>query len=60
MNDRILKNGFMVKRSQNKKISSIIINYRKRYFELTRNFLSYYDNDVSINSNKEVRIWSLM
>jgi hypothetical protein len=57
MNERIIKSGFMIKRSQNKKISSIIINYRKRYFELTRNYLSYYDNEISINSNKEVRKW---
>lgn len=56
MNEKILKSGFMVKRSQNKKISSIIINYRKRYFELTRNYLSYFDSNID---NKEVRIFVL-
>ena len=46
----ILKSGSMIKRSQNKKRFTPI-NYKTRWFELTRYHLSYYDN-----GNIEVRL----
>ncbi|EAT45654.1 AAEL003080-PA [Aedes aegypti] len=40
--DSVLKAGYMVKRSQNKKRFTPV-NYKTRWFELTRLYLSYYD-----------------
>ncbi|KFB47702.1 AGAP008316-PA-like protein [Anopheles sinensis] len=40
--DFVLKGGYMVKRSQNKKRFTPV-NYKTRWFELTRFYLSYYD-----------------
>ncbi|XP_011299224.1 tyrosine-protein kinase Btk29A isoform X1 [Fopius arisanus] len=40
----IVRQGFMVKRSQNKKRFTPI-NYKQRWFVLTRRYLVYYDND---------------
>uniref|UniRef100_A0A8W7PE19 PH domain-containing protein n=1 Tax=Anopheles coluzzii TaxID=1518534 RepID=A0A8W7PE19_ANOCL len=40
--DFVLKSGYMVKRSQNKKRFTPV-NYKTRWFELTRFYLSYYD-----------------
>lgn len=43
MGDSVLKSGAMIKRSQNKKKWSIV-NYKNRWFEISRSFLIYYDN----------------
>ena len=40
----VVKQGFMVKRSQNKKRFTPV-NYKQRWFVLTRRFLVYYDGD---------------
>lgn len=40
--DFVIKAGYMVKRSQNKKRFTPV-NYKTRWFELTRFYLSYYD-----------------
>lgn len=40
----VIKQGFMTKRSQNKKIYTPV-NYKQRWFVLNRKFLIYYDND---------------
>uniref|UniRef100_A0A8D8BMV5 Tyrosine-protein kinase n=4 Tax=Culex pipiens TaxID=7175 RepID=A0A8D8BMV5_CULPI len=40
--DFVIKAGYMVKRSQNKKRFTPV-NYKTRWFELTRLYLSYYD-----------------
>ncbi|KAK0086895.1 hypothetical protein PV325_002234 [Microctonus aethiopoides] len=40
----IVRQGFMIKRSQNKKRFTPI-NYKQRWFVLTRNYLVYYDSD---------------
>ncbi|XP_069676955.1 tyrosine-protein kinase Btk isoform X3 [Periplaneta americana] len=42
--EEVLKQGLMVKRSQNKKRFTPV-NYKQRWFILTRNFLIYYDTD---------------
>ena len=47
MGDRlydVIKSGLMVKRSQNKNRFTVI-NYKKRWFELTRQYLSYFDTE---------------
>lgn len=48
LNEEVLKQGLMIKRSQNKKRFTTV-NYKQRWFVLTRQFLIYYDteNDVS-------------
>lgn len=40
--DFVIKAGYMIKRSQNKKRFTPV-NYKTRWFELTRFYLSYYD-----------------
>lgn len=42
--DEVVKQGLMVKRSQNKKRFTPV-NYKQRWFVLTRSFLIYYDTD---------------
>jgi len=42
--DEVLKQGLMVKRSQNKKRFTSV-NYKQRWFVLTTNYLTYYDGD---------------
>ncbi|XP_046432250.1 tyrosine-protein kinase Btk29A isoform X2 [Neodiprion fabricii] len=42
--DGVVKTGFMTKRSQNKKRFTPI-NYKQRWFVLTRQYLIYYDSD---------------
>ncbi|XP_047522572.1 tyrosine-protein kinase Btk29A isoform X1 [Pieris napi] len=42
--DEVLREAFMVKRSQNKKIFTPV-NYKERWFVLTRQVLIYYDSD---------------
>ncbi|KAF7987295.1 hypothetical protein HCN44_003057 [Aphidius gifuensis] len=43
-NDEIVKEGFMIKRSQNKKRFTPI-NYKQRWFIISRRYLIYYDTD---------------
>ncbi|XP_071453126.1 tyrosine-protein kinase Btk [Hetaerina americana] len=43
-NDEVLKQGLMIKRSQNKKRFTPI-NYKQRWFVLTKFFLIYYDSE---------------
>ncbi|KAF3429971.1 hypothetical protein E2986_13821 [Frieseomelitta varia] len=40
----VVRQGFMVKRSQNKKRFTPV-NYKQRWFVLTRRYLVYYDGD---------------
>lgn len=47
----VIEPGFMIKRSQNKKRWSMV-NYKNRWFELSRSFLIYFDN---CEGGKEVR-----
>ncbi|CAG9563056.1 unnamed protein product [Danaus chrysippus] len=42
--DEVIRKAFMVKRSQNKKIFTPV-NYKERWFILTRKYLIYYDSD---------------
>ncbi|XP_063227607.1 tyrosine-protein kinase Btk [Bacillus rossius redtenbacheri] len=42
--EKVIKEGYMVKRSQNKKRFTPV-NYKQRWFVLTRQFLIYYDSD---------------
>lgn len=46
--EEIIKQGFMVKRSQNKKRFSPI-NYKQRWFVLTRRHLIYYDSEGEVS-----------
>lgn len=50
--DALIKCGAMIKRSQNKKKWSIV-NYKNRWFELSRSFLVYYDQ---CEGGREVRV----
>jgi len=45
--DEVVKQGLMVKRSQNKKRFTPV-NYKQRWFVLTRSFLIYYDPDGEV------------
>lgn len=54
--DEIIKQGLMVKRSQNKKRFTTI-NFKQRWFVLTRNFLIYYDSDGDVSTS--VKYFSL-
>lgn len=56
MGDTVLESGPMIKRSQNKKKWSLI-NYKRRWFELSRSFLVYFDY---CEGGKEVRIIILL
>lgn len=49
--DEILKEGYMVKRSQNKKAYTLV-NYKKRWFVLSRRHLIYYDIENEAVSRK--------
>ncbi|XP_034825105.1 tyrosine-protein kinase Btk isoform X1 [Maniola hyperantus] len=42
--DEVIREGFMIKRSQNKKIFTPV-NYKGRWFVLTRRALTYYDTE---------------
>jgi hypothetical protein len=46
----IVRQGFMVKRSQNKKRFTPV-NYKQRWFVLTRRHLVYYDGNGEVNTN---------
>lgn len=50
--DSVIKCGPMIKRSQNKKKWSIV-NYKNRWFELSRSFLVYFDH---CEGGREVRV----
>lgn len=48
--DPVVKQGFMVKRSQNKKRFTPV-NFKQRWFVLTKRHLIYYDSDSEVSSN---------
>ncbi|KAG8230756.1 hypothetical protein J437_LFUL009816 [Ladona fulva] len=48
-NEEVLKQGLMIKRSQNKKRFTPI-NYKQRWFVLTKYFLIYYDGEGEVSS----------
>ena len=45
----VVRQGFMVKRSQNKKRFTPV-NYKQRWFVLTRRYLVYYDGDGEVRN----------
>lgn len=45
----VVRQGFMVKRSQNKKRFTPV-NYKQRWFVLTRRYLVYYDGDGEVRT----------
>lgn len=47
--EEVVKEGFMVKRSQNKKRFTPV-NYKQRWFVLTKNYLIYYDGDGDVSN----------
>lgn len=47
--DEVVKDGFMVKRSLNKKRFTPI-NYKQRWFVLTKTHLIYYDSDGEVSA----------
>lgn len=47
INEAVLKQGLMIKRSQNKKRFTTV-NYKQRWFVLTRQCLIYYDTDCEV------------
>lgn len=51
--EEVIKQGLMTKRSQNKKRFTPI-NYKQRWFILTRKSLTYYDIDGEVNFIKSV------
>lgn len=55
MGETVIKSGPMIKRSQNKKKWSLV-NYKNRWFELSRSFIIYYDN---CEGGREVRLFLL-
>lgn len=46
--ESVVKQGFMVKRSQNKKRFTPV-NFKQRWFVLTKQFLIYYDSDTEVS-----------
>lgn len=46
--DEVIRQAFMIKRSQNKKIFTPV-NYKERCFVLTRKSLIYYDTDGQVS-----------
>ncbi|KAF2880984.1 hypothetical protein ILUMI_25200 [Ignelater luminosus] len=53
--EEVIKQGYMVKRSQNKKIYTPV-NYKQRWFVLNRKFLIYYDNDSEDKRKEKGRV----
>lgn len=49
-NEEILKQGLMIKRSQNKKRFTPL-NYKQRWFVLTRRHFTYYDTDSDVRTD---------
>lgn len=45
----VIRQGFMIKRSQNKKRFTPV-NYKQRWFVLTRHYLVYYDGDGEVST----------
>lgn len=45
----VVKDGLMIKRSQNKKIYTPV-NHKQRWFVLTRKWLVYYDTDSEVSN----------
>lgn len=56
MGETVIKSGPMIKRSQNKKKWSLV-NYKNRWFELSRSFIIYYDN---CEGGREVRFFDFI
>lgn len=50
MDNNVIKSGYMVKRSQNRRLYTIP-NYKKRWFVITKTHLVYYDLDNEAVSN---------
>lgn len=44
----VIKRGFMIKRSQNKKRFTPV-NYKHRWFEISRRYLIYYDTNEEVS-----------
>lgn len=44
----VIRQGFMIKRSQNKKRFTPV-NYKQRWFVLTKRYLVYYDGDGEVS-----------
>lgn len=44
----VIRQGFMIKRSQNKKRFTPV-NYKQRWFVLTKHYLIYYDGDGEVS-----------
>ncbi|XP_066141435.1 tyrosine-protein kinase Btk isoform X1 [Euwallacea fornicatus] len=53
--DVIIKQGYMVKRSQNKKVYTIV-NFKRRWFVLTKRHLIYYDEENEAKRKEKGRI----
>lgn len=55
--NEILKEGYMIKRSQNKKVYTLV-NYKKRWFVLTKRELIYYDieNEAVSTDNNNINL----
>lgn len=49
----VVRQGFMVKRSQNKKRFTPV-NYKQRWFVLTRRHLVYYDSDGEVSTKYSI------
>lgn len=49
--EKIIKEGYMIKRSQNKNFYTLV-NYKKRWFVLTKTYLIYYDNNEAVSKKK--------
>lgn len=47
-NCEVIKQGFMIKRSQNKKRFTPI-NFKQRWFIISRRYLTYYDTDGEVS-----------
>lgn len=48
----VVRQGFMIKRSQNKKRFTPV-NYKQRWFVLTKHYLIYYDGDGEVSVASE-------
>jgi tyrosine-protein kinase Tec len=55
LTEKTLKEGYMVKRSQNKKVYTMV-NYKRRWFVLTRRFLIYYDTENEYKRKEKGRV----
>ncbi|KAF7265510.1 hypothetical protein GWI33_021084 [Rhynchophorus ferrugineus] len=51
----VIKQGYMVKRSQNKKLYTLV-NYKKRWFVLTKKYLIYYEDDNAAKKKEKGRV----